>query len=436
MDATSQYVAAIDVGTTKIAVLLGKRAKTGDMEIVGLACSSSKGIRRGEVLNPEEAAVVVKATVADLQNRTGVYFTEVFAGIAGQHISILSNRSYINRRNADESISADDVNRLKADMHHIQLEEGKKIIHILPRDYVVDGETDIANPVGMTGKRIEGNFNIVTGSNASLKRIDKCIRQAGLSVREVILEPLASSDAVLYDEERETGVALVDIGGGTTDVAVFRNNVLVHSAVIPFGGNVITKDVKDACGLSEQVAEEVKVRFGMALANETDENKVIVIPTKIPGRQPKEILSRQLAHIIQARMEEIIDAILFHIENSGCSGKLGSGIVITGGGAMLACLQELFHLRTGMEVRIGLPVNYRACGMENINDPRHATGVGLLMKGFAHMDEHQWATTVRTVEAAPPDTIGKTGKTEKPVTIWDKLKDNIEKIFSEPESKM
>ncbi|MDR1866092.1 MAG: cell division protein FtsA [Bacteroidales bacterium] len=405
MENTPQYVAAIDVGTTKIATLLGKRTETGKVEVVDFTCSNSKGIRRGEVLNPEEASVVVKETVASLQNSTGIRFSEVFVGVAGQHINIRKSRSFINRQDADESISVDDVGKLKADMSNIPLEEGKKIIHILPRDYVVDGEPNIANPVGMIGKRLEGNFNIVVGSSDSLKRVEKCIRQAGLTIREIILEPLASSDAVLYDEEREAGVALVDIGGGTTDIAVFCDNVLVHSAVIPFGGNVITKDVKDACGLSEQVAEEVKVQFGMALANEADENKVIVIPAKIPGREAKEISFRNLANIIQARMEEIIDAILFHIENSGCADKLGSGIVITGGGSMLAHLKQLFHYRTGREVRIGLPGEHLAGDTENINEPRFATGVGLLMKGFAHIDEHQWSMHTEPVRQQPVENV-------------------------------
>ncbi len=388
MENMPQYVAAIDVGTTKIVTLLGKRNENKKLEIVGFTRSDSKGIRRGEVLNPEEASNVIKDTIIDLQKRTGVLFSEVFVGIAGQHIRIVKSRNYINRPSYDDSITAKDIEQLKHDANNIALEEGKEIIHILPQSYIVDNETDIFNPIGMLGKRLEANFNIVVGNIDSIKRIRKCVHQSSLTIKEISLEPLASADAVLYDEERESGVALVDIGGGTTDVAVFYEDVLRHSAVIPFGGYVVTKDIKDACGLGEHVAEEVKVQFGVALSEAAEENKVIVIPAKVPGREPKEISIRNLAHIIQSRMEEIIDAIMFHIENSGCADKLGSGIVITGGGAMLRNLKQLFHYRTGMDVRIGYPGEHLAGESENINEPCYSTGVGLLMKGFEYMDEH------------------------------------------------
>ena len=389
MEVNPQFVAAIDVGTTKIVTLLGKRNENKKIEIVGFSRSDSKGIRRGEVLNPEEASNVVRDTVMDLQRRTCVVFSEVFVGIAGQHIRIMKSRNYINRASYDDSITAADIEQLIRDANNIALDEGKEIIHVLPQTYIVDNETDIPSPIGMLGKRLEANFKIVVGNTDSLKRIRKCIHQAGLNIcGEVILEPLASSDAVLYDDEREAGVALVDIGGGTTDIAVFYDKVLRHSAVIPYGGYVVTKDIKTELGLNEEVAEEVKLQFGVALSDAAEENKVIVIPAKIPGREPKEISIRNLAHIIQARMEEIIDGIMFEIENSGCADKLGFGIVITGGGAMLRHLKELFHFRTGMDVRIGYPGEHLTGDSENINEPCYATGVGLLMKGFDYMDVH------------------------------------------------
>jgi len=393
MENMPQFVAAIDVGTTKIVTLLGKRNENKKLEIVGFSRSDSKGIRRGEVLNPEEASNVVRKTVLDLQQRTGIVFSEVFVGIAGQHIRVLKSRNYINRDSYEESINIHDVEHLIRDANNIALDEGKIIIDILPQSFIVDNETDIFNPIGMLGKRLEANFNIVVGNLDSIKRIRKCITQAGLVFKEVFLEPLASADAVLFDEEREAGVALVDIGGGTTDVAVFHDNVLRHSAVIPYGGYVVTKDIKDACGLSDRVAEELKLQFGVALSDAAEENKVIVIPSKIPGREPKEISMRNLANIIQARMEEIIDGILFQIENSGCADKLGCGIVITGGGAMLKYLKELVRFRTGMDVRIGYPGEHLVGDSENINEPCYATGVGLLMKGFNYLDEQGISST-------------------------------------------
>ena len=388
MEDKPQFVAAIDVGTTKIVTLLGKRNENKKLEIIGFSRSDSKGIRRGEVLNPEEASSVVTKTIIDLQERTKIIFSEVFVGIAGQHIRIVKSRNYINRASYDDSITMADIEQLKRDANNIALDEGKEIIHILPQSFIVDNETDIFNPIGMLGKRLEANFNIVVGNIDSIKRIRKCVEQTGLMIKDIVLEPLASADAVLYDEEREAGVALVDIGGGTTDVAVFHDNVLRHSAVIPYGGYVVTKDIKDACGLSEQVAEELKLQFGVALSDAAEENKVIVIPAKIPGREPKEISIRNLAHIIQARMEEIIDGIMFQIANSGCADKLGCGIVITGGGAMLRYLKELFRFRTGLDVRIGYPGEHLSGEADNINEPCYATGVGLLMKGFEYLDEH------------------------------------------------
>ena len=462
MEGKPQFVAAIDVGTTKIVTLLGKRNENRKLEIEGFSRSDSKGIRRGEVLNPEEASNVVRDTIIDLQKRTGIIFSEVFVGIAGQHIRIVKSRNYINRASYDDSITADDIEQLKRDAGNIALDEGKEIIHILPQSYIVDNETDISNPIGMLGKRLEANYNIVVGNIDSIKRIRKCIHQTGLTIKEVVLEPLASSDAVLYDEEREAGVALVDIGGGTTDVAVFYDKVLRHSAVIPYGGFVVTRDVKEACGLNEQVAEEVKLQFGMALSDAAEENKVIVIPTKIPGREPKEISIRTLAHIIQARMEEIIDGIMFEIENSGCADKLGCGIVITGGGSMLRHLKELFRFRTGMDVRIGYPGEHLAGDSDNINEPGYATGVGLLMKGFEYMDKHpaedvchyppvtETATTdtnLKQKEEEKPEEMVATGKIKKPkpdkptrkplFPSLDDIKETIGRYFdNEPESSM
>jgi len=461
MESKPQFVAAIDVGTTKIVTLLGKRNENKKIEIVGFTRRDSKGIRRGEVLNPEEASNVVRDTIIDLQKRIGIIFSEVFVGIAGQHIRIVKSRNYINRASYDDSITAADVEQLKRDAANIALDEGKEIIHILPQSYIVDNETDIFNPIGMLGKRLEANYNIVVGNMDSIKRIKKCITQTGLTIKEFILEPLASSDAVLYDEEREAGVALVDIGGGTTDIAVFYDKVLRHSAVFPYGGYVVTKDIKEAYGLSEQYAEEVKLQFGVALSDAAEENKVIVIPARIPGREPKEIAIRSLAHIIQARMEEIIDGIMFEIENSGYGDKLGSGIVITGGGAMLKHLKELFNFHTRLDVRVGYPGAHLSGDSDNINEPSYATGVGLLMKGFEFMDKHPYELAdveffdpnAKTAPPPPPKPELKVEEEPEPVVfvkkpkvakpeksfdfsnIFDRFKSKVNDFFEEAEPK-
>jgi cell division protein FtsA len=441
MDNDIQYVAAIDVGTTKIVTLLGKRTENGKLEVVDFTHSESKGIRRGEVLNPEDASVVIQRTVEELQSKTNIIFSDVFVGVAGRHIRIQQSRNYINRPDYEKSIEKADLDKLREDAANIPLESGEEIIHVLPKSYLVDNETDIANPRGMLGKRLEANFNIVIGSSDSLKRMDKCIRQAGLEIKEIILEPLASAAAVLYDEERETGVALVDIGGGTTDIAIFHENVLQYTAVIPFGGDVITKDIKETCGLSEQVAEEMKIQFGTALSDEASENKYIIIPTKVPGREPREISFHSLAGIIQARMEEIIEAIMFYINASGCSEKLGSGIVITGGGAMLQHLKQLFNYKTGKEVRIGYPGEHLAGDTESINETRFATAVGLLMKGFNYMDTHRDYVRPVSKEETKKTTVPEQpeqkpeNRPEKPKGFFVTIKEAVVGAFEEPDER-
>jgi len=455
MEGKSIYVAAIDVGTTKIVALLGKRNENNKLEIVEFVRSDSKGIRRGEVLNPEEVSRVIRNVIEELKQQTKTIFDEVFVGISGQHIRIVKDRKGFNRPFCDNSITAEDIEMLKREAQNIALDEGKEIIRILPQNYIVDNEHDISDPRGMLGRRLEANFNIVVGSMDSIKRIRRSVGQADLVVKDIILEPLASAEAVLHDEEREAGVAMVDIGGGTTDVAIFHDKVLRHSAVIPFGGYVVTKDIREICGLMEQVAEDLKVQFGMAFGNAVKEDKTIVIPAKIRGRSPKEISVRMLANIIQARMEEIIDAIMFEIENSGYAEKLGYGIVITGGGAMLNKLSELFSSRTGKEVRIGYPGEHLIGESDNINEPCYATGVGLLMKGFEYMDENSTEMNgVRFQDIIPvieEITIQKPEIEEKLVeaemnveekksrkgTWFNDFKDTINRYFdAEPESHM
>ena len=249
----------------------------------------------------------------------GIRFSDVFVGIAGQHIKSLRNRGYINRDSYEDEITRNDIRRLVEDMYKIPVDVGEEIIHVLPQNFIVDSETGVKNPVGMSGKRLEANFHIVVGQIASARNIEKCINRVGLNVKQLILEPLASSEAVLTSDEKEAGVALVDIGGGTTDVAVYYDDIIRHTAVIPFGGNVVTRDIKEGCSILQRQAESLKVQFGSALGDLAQEDKVVTIPG-ISGREPKEISFKSLAYIIQIRMEEIIDAVMYEIENSGLYG--------------------------------------------------------------------------------------------------------------------
>jgi cell division protein FtsA len=389
MSKKEQYVAAIDIGTTKIVAIVGKKNENGKIEILGLSKALSRGVKRGVVLNIEETVSAIQTTVDDVQKRSGIQFSEVFVGIAGQHIKSMKNRGYITRDAYDDEIKKEEVFKLIEDMHKIHIDIGEEIIHVIPQNFIVDNETGIKSPIGMCGKRLEANFHIVIGQVAAAKNIEKCIRKANLTVKDLILEPLASSDAVLTEDEKEAGVVLVDIGGGTTDVAVYYDNIIRHTAVIPFGGNVVTKDIKEGCAILQRHAEQLKIQYGSALGDIAPEDKVVSIPG-ISGREPKEISFKSLAYIIQSRMEEIIDAVNFEIQNSGYADKLAAGVVITGGGAMLKHLPQLMKFKTAMDVRIGLPNEHLAGSAKNeINQPMYATSVGLIMRGFDYLETYK-----------------------------------------------
>ena len=389
MNKKEQYVAAIDIGTTKIVAIVGKKNENGKIEILGLSKAPSRGVKRGVVLNIEETVTAIQTTVEDVQKRSGILFSEVFVGIAGQHIKSMKNRGYITREAYDDEIKKEEVFKLIEDMHKIHIDIGEEIIHVIPQNFIVDNETGVKSPIGMCGRRLEANFHIVIGQVAAAKNIEKCIRKANLTVKDMILEPLASSDAVLTEDEKEAGVVLVDIGGGTTDVAVYYDNIIRHTAVIPFGGNVVTKDIKEGCAILQRHAEQLKIQYGSALGDIAPEDKVVSIPG-ISGRDPKEISFKSLAYIIQSRMEEIIDAVNFEIQNSGYADKLAAGVVITGGGAMLKHLPQLMKFKTAMDVRIGLPNEHLAGSAKNeINQPMYATSVGLIMRGFDYLETYK-----------------------------------------------
>jgi cell division protein FtsA len=457
MSTTTDYVAAIDIGTTKIVAVVGKRTPNRKLEILGISKTISKGVKRGMVLNIDETVSAIQTVVNDVQQKTGLKLSDVFVGIAGQHIKSLKNRGYINRDSYDDEITHADVKRLIEDAHKIPTDIGEEIIHVLPQNFIVDSETGVKNPVGMSGKRLEANFHIVVGQIASIKNIEKCINRVGLNVHDVVLEPLASSAAVLTEDEIEAGVALVDIGGGTTDIAVYYEGVIRHTAVIPFGGNVITKDIREGCSILERQAEELKIKFGSALGDLSEEDKVVIIPG-ISGRDSKEISFRSLAYIIQSRVEEIIDAVMFEIENSGCMDKLSAGIVITGGGAMLRHLPQLVRFHTGMDVRIGYPNAHLAGNApDDVNQPMFATGVGLMIKGFEFLDS-QWGNkksfkqpVAREVTPPQPEPQPKTEpvatkddpefepepeRTKRSGGVFDKFKRTLTEIFDENGSSM
>lgn len=383
-----RIVAAIDIGTTKIVAIVGRINSNNRLEVLGMGKTVSKGVRRGVVLNIEDTVNAIETTIKEAKDMAGLEFSEVFVGIAGQHIKSIRTRGYINRDSYDDEITREDIKRLVKDMEKIPVALGEEIIHVLPQSFIVDNETVVNSPIGMFGKRLEANFHIVVGQIASAKNIEKCIQKANLSVKQMVLEPLASSAAVLTEDEMEAGVALVDIGGGTTDVAVYHDKVIRHTAVIPFGGNVVTKDIKEGCSILQRQAELLKIQFGSALGDMANEDKIVTIPG-ISGREPKEISFKSLAYIIQSRMEEIIDAIMFEIKASGHIDKLAAGIVITGGGSLLKNLPQLMKFHTGLDVRIGYPVERLAKESRiDVNQPMFSTSIGLLLKGYEYLKEN------------------------------------------------
>jgi cell division protein FtsA len=286
-------------------------------------------------------------------------------------------------------------------MHRLVMSPGEEIIHVIPQEYIIDNEGGIRNPIGHSGMRLEGNFHIITGQVSAVKNIFKCVNRAKLTTVDLHLEPLASADAVLSEEEKEAGIVLLDIGGGTTDVAIFYDGIIRHTAVIPFGGNIITDDIKEGCGIIKTHAEQLKMRFGSALAQENQMNEVISIPG-LRGRPHKEISVNTLAQIIEARMEEILDLVLFEIKNSGYERKLAGGIVITGGGAQLKHLNHLVMRHTGLDCRIGTPNEHLAGADDELKNPMYATAVGLVMKGIEKYErELKRGTNVNKVKEEP-----------------------------------
>lgn len=378
----SEIIVGLDIGTTKIACLVGRRTEHGKIEILGYGKSDSVGVTRGVVSNIEKTVASIKEAVQQAEENSNVEIKVVNVGIAGQHIKSLQHRGILTRDNDDDEIKLADINDLIDDMYKLVMLPGEEIIHVLPQEYTVDNEQGIKDPIGMSGIRLEANFHIITGQTAAARNIYKCVTRAGLRVNQLVLEPLASSEAVLSEEEKEAGVALVDIGGGTTDIAIFQDGIIRHTAVIPFGGNSITEDIKKGCTILRPQAEQLKRKFGSSLALEMKDTEIVCIPG-LRGREPKEISLKNLAHIIQARMQEIVEHVYNEIRSSGFEKHLIGGIVITGGGSQLKHITQLFEYVTGMDCRIGYANEHMAkAPKEELNQPLFATGVGLVIKGY------------------------------------------------------
>ncbi len=379
------YSVGLDIGTTKIVAIIGRENEYGKIEILGTGRSKSLGVHRGVVNNITQTISSIQQAVEQAELNSGLKIGSVVVGIAGQHIRSLQHSDYITRPNSEEVINDEDLDKLVNQVYKLVMLPGEEIIHVLPQEYKVDGQSEIKHPKGMYGGRLEANFHVVVGQVSSIKNVGRCIKSAGLDLGSITLEPLASADAVLSQEAKEAGVALIAIGGGTTDVAIFKDGIIRHTSVIPFGGNVITEDIKEGCSIIEKQAELLKIKFGSAWPGENKDNEIVSIPG-LRGREPKEITLKNLSKIIHARVVEIVEQVYVEIKNYGHEEqkkKLIAGIVLTGGGSQLKHLKQLVEYITGMDTRIGYPNEHLAGDSdEEIASPLYATAVGLLMKAL------------------------------------------------------
>lgn len=377
----------LDIGTTKIVAMIGKKNEYGKLEVLGLGKAKSLGVHRGVVNNITQTIQSIQEAILNAENAAGYKINDVVVGIAGQHIRSIQHTDYLSRKNPEDVITQADVDQLIGQVQNLAMLPGEEVIHAMPQEFVIDGHTETKEPVGMAGSRLEASFHIVVGQGPSIKNLARCVKGAGLELSNITLEPLASADAVLSNEEKEAGVALIDIGGGTTDLAIFKDGIIRHTAVIPFGGNVITEDIKEGCSIIEKQAELLKVRFGSAWPGENKENEIVSIPG-LKGREPKEISLKNLSKIIHARVVEIIEEVFKEIKAYGHEEpkkKLIAGIVLTGGGSQLKHLKQLVEYITGLDTRIGYPNEHLAGGSdEELSSPMFATSVGLVMESLKH----------------------------------------------------
>jgi len=377
-------IVGLDIGTTKIAAIAGRKNEFGKLEILGFGRANSNGVQHGMVLNIDQT---IKAIETALENcyasNPNLVINEVYVGIAGHHIKSLQTRGDIVRQNIDNEITQVEIDRLIEDQYRTYIPAGDKIIDVIPQEFTVDNFQNIPNPIGYSGVKVGANFHIITGDKNAIRNINRSVEKSGLITKDLVLQPLASAAAVMCDQDLEAGVAIVDIGGGTTDLAVFYEGILKHTAVIPFGGENITNDIKTGLGVLKTQAEQMKIQFGSALSDEAKSNAFITIPG-LRGMAPKEISVKTLASIIQARMSEIMDFVTYHLKQVGLDNRmLNGGIILTGGGSQLKHLIQLTEYVTGLNARIGFPNEHLSGGhIDELAKPMYSTCIGLILKGY------------------------------------------------------
>ncbi|MBT3385353.1 MAG: cell division protein FtsA [Prolixibacteraceae bacterium] len=376
MAAKTNLSVVIDIGTSKIAALAGQKTELGKLEILGSAKVSSKGIKRGVIFNIDEVAASIDIVLKQLESQLGESINRVNVAYAGQQMKTLDHQGY--RFTSDEGVVTEtDIDKLFDEAKNLKIEQDFKILHVIPQSFIIDEENSGLNPVGITGSKIEANYKLITIPEIQLINLQRVFDKIDVELGEITLSSLAVTEAVLTEDEKEIGAIVLDIGAGTTKLMVFHDGILIYAAVIPFGGSVITMDIKEGCSILLKWAEQLKVRYGEALGDFADNRNVVTIPGN-NGWEPKEISIKSLAFIIQARLEEIIDNVYFQIEKSGIEGKIGSGIVITGGTSDLINIVSLVKFRTGMDARIAFSVIQTENKIEEIKSQEYFTALGLL----------------------------------------------------------
>ncbi len=445
-------IVGLDIGTTKIAAIAGRKNEYGKLEILGFGLAKSNGVQHGQVLNIDQTIKAIQEALDNCyKSNPDLEISEVYVGIAGHHIKSLQTRGDIVRQDADIEIKREEIEQLIINQRKTFIPAGDQIIDVIPQDFHVDNIQNIKDPVGYNGVKVGANFHIITGDRNAIRNINRSVDRSGLKTKDLVLQPLASASAVMSEIDMEAGVAILDIGGGTSDLAVFYEGILKHTAVIPFGGENITNDIRMGLGVLKSQAEAMKVQFGSALSDEAKTNAYITIPG-LKGMPAKEISVKNLAAIIQARMSEILDFVTYHLKQVGLDSRmLNGGIILTGGGSQLKHLIQLTEYTTGLNARIGLPNEHLAPNhIEELKKPMYSTCIGLILKGYSDYDHKykEFNEKFRRVEVPKTLTVEKAVSAETvtaPVSVdvaarkskfWDKFKNNLIDLFKEEEDQV
>ena len=454
MNNEQPIIVGLDIGTTKIAAIAGRKNEFGKLEILGFGRANSNGVKHGQVLNIDETIKAIKCALENCySSNPNLEINEVYVGIAGHHIKSLQTRGDIVRQDTNEEIKQREIDQLVADQYKTYIPAGDQIIDVIPQEFTVDNFQNIPNPIGYGGVKVGANFHIITGDKNAIRNINRAVEKSGLHTKDLVLQPLASASAVMGSEDMEAGVAIVDIGGGTTDLAVFYEGILKHTAVIPFGGENITNDIKTGLGVLKTQAEQMKVQFGSALANEAKANAFITIPG-LRGMPAKEISVKNLSNIIQARMSEILDFVTYHLKQVGLDNKmLNGGIVLTGGGSQLKHVIQLTEYVTGLNSRIGFPNEHLASGhIDELAKPMYSTCIGLILKGYDDYEHARKEFDLKYAKMEVPKQLQRQEGEEEVVVedevntsqrrkrmglgnFWGKFKDNLIDLFKEEEDR-